>query len=77
MSVGAPVLAGLFHLSNYTLYVFLSCFLWRDTIITKTVHLVCKLIYTVCIIRVYALCCNNYYCTETCTVTFHLKHQKI
>jgi len=52
-SVVDPVLtAGLFHLSNYTLCVFLSCFLWRGTIITMSVHLVCKLTYTVCVIRV-------------------------
>ena len=34
--VGAPVLAvGLFLLRNCTLYVFLSCFMWRGTIITN------------------------------------------
>ena len=40
--------AGLFHLSKYTLYVFLSSFfVWRGTIITNSVHLVCKLTFTV------------------------------
>ena len=50
-SVLAPVFAaGLFHLSKYTLYVFLSCcFVWRGILITMSAHLFCKLTFTVCI----------------------------